>query len=135
MGEGFVEHRIVVTTMPVLELMLQPGEQVFAESGELAWISWAIQLQTGTSVGGQQGGFMAALGRVMSGATIFMTEYTAVGGVGMAAYCAKLPGQIMPLEVQPGRGYLVHRHGFMCATRGVQLGLGVNQRLGAGIFG
>ncbi len=86
-----MEHRIVGTTMPVLELMLQPGEQVFAESGELAWISWSIQLQTGTAVGGQQGGLMATLGRALAGATIFMTEYTAVGGVGMASFCAKLP--------------------------------------------
>jgi uncharacterized protein (TIGR00266 family) len=130
-----VEHRIVGTTMPVLELMLQPGEQVFAESGELAWISMAVQLQTGTSVGGQQGGFMSMLGRVLSGATIFMTEYAAVGGMGMVAFCAKLPGQIMPLDIQPGRGFMIHRHGFMCATRGVQLGVGFQQRLGAGIFG
>jgi len=130
-----LEHRIIGTTMPVLELMLQPGEQVFAESGELAWISWAIQLQTGTAVGGQQGGFMATLGRALAGATIFMTEYTAAGGVGMASFCAKLPGQILPLEIHPGRGYMVHRHGFMCANRGVQLGVGFQQRLGAGIFG
>jgi uncharacterized protein (TIGR00266 family) len=130
-----LEHRIIGTTMPVLELLLQPGEQVFAESGELAWISWAIQLQTGTSVGGQQGGFMATLGRAFAGATIFMTEYTAAGGMGMVSFCAKLPGQILPLEITPGRGYLVHRHGFMCATRGVQLGMGLQQRLGAGIFG
>jgi len=130
-----VEHRIVGTTMPVLEVMLQPGEQVFAESGELAWISWAIQLRTGTAVGGQQGGFMAVIGRALAGATIFMTEYTAAGGVGMAAFCAKLPGQILPLDIGPGRGYLVHRHGFMCGTHGVQLGVGFQQRLGAGVFG
>ena len=130
-----MEHRIVGTTMPVLEVMLQPGEQVFAESGELAWISWAIQLRTGTAVGGQQGGFMAVIGRALAGATIFMTEYTAAGGVGMAAFCAKLPGQILPLDIGPGRGYLVHRHGFMCGTHGVQLGVGFQQRLGAGIFG
>lgn len=130
-----MEHRIIGTTMPVLELLLQPGEQVFAESGELAWVSWAIQLQTGTSVGGQQGGLMATLGRAFAGATIFMTEYTAAGGMGMVSFCAKLPGQILPLEITPNRGYLVHRHGFMCATRGVQIGMGVQQRLGAGIFG
>ena len=121
--------------MPVLELMLQPNEKVFAESGELAWISMAIQLRTGTSVGGQQGGFMGVLGRAVAGATIFMTEYTSVGGEGLVAFCAKLPGQILPLQVEPGRGYLVHRHGFMCGTPGVQLGVGYQQRLGAGIFG
>jgi len=130
-----VEHRIVGTTMPVLEMMLQPGEQVFAESGELAWISMAVQLRTGTTVGGQQGGLMGMLGRALSGATIFMTEYSAVGGVGMVAFCAKLPGEIKPLEIHQGRGYMVHRHGFMCATHGVQLGVGWQQRMGAGIFG
>ncbi len=61
-----MEHKIVGTTMPVLELMLQPNEKVFAESGELAWISMAIQLQTGTSVGGQQGGLRAVVGRASS---------------------------------------------------------------------
>lgn len=130
-----MEHRIVGTTMPVLELLLQPNEMVFAEAGELAWISMSIQLRTGTSVGGQQGGFMAVLGRALAGATIFMTEYTAYGGVGMVAFCAKLPGQIVPLEIAPGRGYLVHRHGFMCGTHGVQLSVGFQQRLGAGVFG
>jgi uncharacterized protein (TIGR00266 family) len=130
-----VESKIVGTTMPVLELMLQPNEMVFAESGELAWISMAIQLRTGTSVGGQRGGFMAVVGRAIAGATIFMTEYTSVGGAGLVSFCAKLPGQIMPLEIQPNRGYLVHRHGFMCGTPGVQLGVGFQQRLGAGIFG
>ena len=130
-----MEHRIVGTTMPVLELMLQPNEQVFAESGELAWISMSIGLQTGTAVGGQQGGLMAVLGRAIAGATIFMTEYTALGGVGMVSFCAKLPGQILPLQLESGRSYLVHRHGFMCGVSGVQLGVGFQQRLGAGIFG
>jgi uncharacterized protein (TIGR00266 family) len=130
-----MESKIVGTTMPVLELMLQPNEMVFAESGELAWISMAIQLRTGMSVGGQQGGFMSVLGRAIAGATIFMTEYASVGGAGLVSFCAKLPGQILPLEIEPKRGYLVHRHGFMCGTPGVQLGVGFQQRLGAGIFG
>ena len=37
---------------------MQPNDKVFAESGELSWMSMAIQMQTGTSVGGQQGGFL-----------------------------------------------------------------------------
>lgn len=110
-----MDHGVLGTTMPVLELMLQPGEQVFAESGELAWISMTIQLQTGTAVGGQQGGFMSVPGRAMAGATIFMTQYTAAGGLGMVAFCAKLPGQIMPLEVHPGCGYM-ERMAKSCRT-------------------
>src|SRR5947208_15713225 len=130
-----METKIVGTVMPVLELNMQPNEKVFAESGELSWMSMAIQMQTGTSVGGQQGGFLGALGRAVAGGTLFMTEYTAVGGPGLLSFAAKLPGQILPLEVAPNQGYMVHRHGFMCATIGVQFSIGFQQRLGAGIFG
>ena len=130
-----METKIVGTTMPVLELNMQPNEQVFAESGELSWMSMAMQMRTSTSAGGQQGGFLGALGRAMAGGTLFMTEYTAVGGPGLLAFAAKLPGQILPVDIEPGQGYLVHRHGFMCATIGTQFSIGFQQRLGAGVFG
>src|SRR6266446_3009495 len=130
-----MEPKIVGTVMPVLELSMQPNEKVFAESGQLAWMSMAMQMQTSTSAGGQQGGFMGALGRAVAGGTLFMTEYTALGGPGLLAFAAKLPGQILPMEIAPGQGYMVHRHGFMCATIGVQFSIGFQQRLGAGVFG
>jgi len=130
-----MESKIVGTVMPVLELSMEPNEQVFAESGVLSWMSMAMQMKTSTSAGGQQGGFLGALGRAMAGGTLFMTEYTAVGGLGLLAFAAKLPGQILPVEIQPGQGYMVHRHGFMCATLGVQFSIGFQQRLGAGVFG
>ena len=130
-----MESKIVGTTMPVLELNMQPNDKVFAESGELSWMSMAVQMQTGMSVGGQQGGVFGALGRAFAGGTLFMTEYTAVGGPGLLAFAGKLPGQILPLDIAPGHGYMVHRHGFMCATLGVQFSIGFQQRLGAGVFG
>jgi len=130
-----MESKIVGTVLPVLELSMQPNDKVFAESGELGWMSMAIQMQTSTSAGGQQGGFLGALGRAVAGGTLFMTEYTAVGGEGLLAFSAKLPGQILPMDIGPGQGYMVHRHGFMCATLGVQFSIGFQQRLGAGIFG
>src|SRR5438046_8775005 len=130
-----METKIVGTVMPVLELNMEPDEKVFAESGDLSWMSVASRMRTGTSVGGQQGGFRGALGRAVAGGTLFMTEYTAVGGPGLLAFAAKLPGQILPLEVAPGQGYMVHRHGFLCAQLGVQFSIGFQQRLGAGVFG
>src|SRR2546429_4748513 len=130
-----METKIVGTVMPVLELNMQPNEKVFAESGELSWMSMAIKMQPGTSVGGQQGGFLGALGRAVAGGTLFMTEYTAVGGPGLLGFGAKLPGEILPLQVAPDQGYMVHRHGFLCAEIGVQFSIGFQQRLGAGVFG
>ena len=64
-----------------------------------------------------------------------MTEYSAPTGQGMVAFAAKVPGLIVPLEVQPGRSYLIHKHGFLCATRGVELSTGFQRSLGAGLFG
>lgn len=121
--------------MPVLEISLNPGETVFAESGELSWISMTIQMRTAVSAGGQKGGLFAALGRMVSGGTLFMTDYGAVGGPGLIAFAAKLPGQILPIPIQPGQEYIVHKHGFICGTPGVQFGMAFTQKLGAGIFG
>src|SRR5438270_4743015 len=98
-----MESKVIGTVMPVLELNMQPNDKVFAESGELSWMSMAVQMQTGTSVGGQQGGLLGALGRAVAGGTLFMTEYTAVGGPGLLAFAAKLPGAIRRRRISPGR--------------------------------
>lgn len=129
-----MDHRILGTTMPVLEVMLNPGESVISVSGELSWMSAAIQMNTNTQMGGG-GGMFGALKRATGGASLFMTEYRAEGGQGMIAFATKVPGHIMPIQVNPGQSYLVHRHGFLCATPGVELTVGFQQSLGAGIFG
>jgi uncharacterized protein (AIM24 family) len=64
-----------------------------------------------------------------------MTEYAAQGGQGVVAFAAKVPGQIVEVELEPGRSLMIHRHGFLCATEGGQLSVGMQQSLGAGIFG
>jgi uncharacterized protein (TIGR00266 family) len=130
-----MDHKIHGTTLPVLEMMLGPGETVFAESGELSWISSSVQMKTGTAVGGQSGGFFGALKRALSGGTFFMTEYTAAGAGGTVAFATKLPGQFLPLDLRGDSGYMVHRHGFVCGTPGVLFSIGFQQSLGAGIFG
>jgi uncharacterized protein (AIM24 family) len=64
-----------------------------------------------------------------------MTEYRAMGGVGEIAFATKVPGHILPVAVAPGHEYMIHRHGFLCATPQVELGVGFQQSLGAGVFG
>jgi len=64
-----------------------------------------------------------------------MTEYTAQGQPGILAFATRVPGHILPVDVRPGQGYLIHRHGFLCSTLGVDLSVGFQQSLGAGIFG
>ena len=129
-----MQNRIQGTTMPVLEFMLGANDAIISEAGELSWMSQTIQMTTHTQMGGG-GGFFGALKRVAGGGSLFMTEYRAIGAPGEVAFAAKLPGHIVPVDVGPGREYMVHRHGFLCATPTIELSVGFQQSLGAGIFG
>src|SRR6266849_10790794 len=129
-----MQSRIQGTTMPVLEVQLDPNESVFSESGELSWMTQTIQMTTHSQMGGG-GGLFGVLKRVAGGGSIFMTEYRATGAAGEVAFATKLPGHIVPVEVSPGHEYMIHRHGFLCATPQIQISVGFQQSLGAGIFG
>ncbi len=131
-----MQEKIIGTVMPVLEVTLDPGESLFAESGELSWMTSTIVMRTSTQFGGG-GGIGGVFKRALGGSSIFMTEYSAQGGAGMVSFATRLPGQIFPIDVapQPGFTYLGHRHAFVCANPGVELSIGFQQHLGAGLFG
>lgn len=129
-----MQSRITGSTMPVLEFLLDPNDCVISEAGELSWMSQTIQMTTHTQFAGG-GGFFGALKRVAGGGSLFMTEYRAMGDPGELAFATRVPGHILPIEVGPGNELMIHRHGFLCATPQVQLGVGFQQSLGAGVFG
>jgi uncharacterized protein (TIGR00266 family) len=129
-----MQSRITGTTMPVLELVLEPNESIISEAGELSWMSSSIQMTTHTQFAGG-GGLFGVIKRVAGGGSIFMTEYRAYGAAGEVAFATKLPGHIVPVEVATGHEFLIHRHGFLCATPQIQISVGFQQSLGAGIFG
>ncbi len=129
-----MQSNVIGTTMPVLEFTLEPNESVISEAGELSWMTPTIQMTTHTQYAGG-GGLFGVLKRVAGGGSLFMTEYRAVGSAGQIAFATKLPGHIVQVEIGAGREHMVHRHGFLCATPQVQLGVGFQQSLGAGVFG
>jgi uncharacterized protein (TIGR00266 family) len=129
-----MQTRIQGTTMPVLDVQLEPNESVYSESGELSWMTSSIQMTTHTQMGGG-GGIFGVLKRVAGGGSIFMTEYRAYQSAGEVSFATKVPGHIVPIELGQGPEYLVHRHGFLCATTQVTISVGFQQSLGAGIFG
>jgi uncharacterized protein (AIM24 family) len=94
----------------------------------------SIQMTTHTQMGGG-GGLFGAIKRVAGGGSLFMTEYRAMQYPGQVAFATKVPGHIVPVELGQGTEYMVHRHGFLCATPQVNIGIGFQQSLGAGVFG
>jgi len=125
-------------TMPVLEVLLDPGEALVSDRGELSWMSANMRMTQTTSSGGggsDGGGLMAGLKRVAGGGSLLLTRFEPVESTGMVAFAAKLPGHIVPLSVGPQQAYLVHRHGWLCGTAGITPSVAFQQSLSGMVFG
>src|ERR1700733_8530359 len=129
-----MQSNVIGTTMPVLEFILEPNAAFPPTLGATSRMAAWVQMTTHTPMAGG-GGFFGAIRRVAGGGSLFMTEYRADGAAGELAFATKVPGHILPVPVGNGNEYLVHRHGFLCATPQVHIGVGFQQSLGAAIFG
>ncbi|MDQ0346932.1 TIGR00266 family protein [Ancylobacter vacuolatus] len=129
-----MRSKIIGTTLPVLELQLDAGDRVVGVPDQLSWMSGDIALTTSTA-GGGAGGLLGLMSRAVSGGGLFMTEFHAERGPGNVAFAAKLPGSFVEIEIEPGRGYLVHRHGFVCGSPGIEVTTAFQQTLGGAVFG
>jgi uncharacterized protein (TIGR00266 family) len=129
-----MKEQLLGTTLPVLSISLDPGESVVAETGEFSWMTDSIQMSTGLGGGAGGQGLMGALKRAAGGSSLLLSTYTAKGAAGTIAFASKLPGSILGLDIGSGAGYLVHRHGFLAGTPGIQISAGFQQSFSAGIF-
>ena len=130
-----MQETIQGTTMPVLEVLLDPGESVVSENGEFSWMTDTVQLSVGTGGGMGGKGIMGAVKRAVAGAGFLFNTYTAQGGPGMVAFAAKLPGKILPIDIAPGGEYICHRHGFLAGMPGIEIAPALQQSFTGGIFG
>jgi uncharacterized protein (AIM24 family) len=81
------------------------------------------------------GGIGKMLGRMVTKESLFQNNYTAMGGPGMIAFASSLPGEIMALEIGPGKEYVCQKSAFLASTAGVELSTFFQRKLGAGFFG
>src|SRR5512138_2693544 len=132
-GRGItgMEYQIIGTTLQAVILELDPGETVYSESGGMAWMSSNIDMKTS----GRGGGLGGAFKRAVSGESLFLVEYTSVGGKGIVAFASDFPGKIVPLNLAQGQQMICQRTAFLCAEKTVDLDIHFRRRLGAGLFG
>ena len=78
---------------------------------------------------------MAGLKRMAGGGGLFLTRYEATGGQGMVTFASKVPGRIFPIDISPGHGYVVHRHGWVCGTPGITPSVALQQTFRGGLWG
>lgn len=124
-----IEYKIEGGNLPVVICSPEAGQTLCTEKGSMSWMTPNMKMDTNA------GGFKKAFGRIFSGESIFLNEYTAVGGKGMIAFASNLPGTIIPYEVTPNRGIIVQKRGFLAMEKGLDLSIYFQKRLGKGLFG
>lgn len=137
-----IDFRVFGEEMQCVEIELDPQETVVAESGAFMYMDDGIQMQTIFGDGSKSGGgfFDKILGagkRLLTGESLFMTAFTHQGaGKARVAFAAPYPGKIIPLDLQQLGGKIVcQKDSFLCAAKGVAIGIEWQKKLGTGLFG
>ncbi len=124
-----IRYEIEGGNLPVVICYPEAGQTLCSESGAMSWMSPNMEMAT------HSGGLKKAFGRLFSGESIFMNEYTARNGAGMIAFASSFPGSIIPYEVREGRGIIVQKRGFLAMEKGLDLSVYFQKKLGKGFFG
>ena len=137
-----VDFKILGDDMQFVEVELDPGESAVAEAGAMMYMTDGIQMETIFGDGSQQqsgvmGALLGAGRRLVTGESLFMTIFTNQGaGKQQVAFAAPYPGKILALDLKDLGGELVcQKDSFLCAARGVSIGVAFQRRLGVGLFG
>lgn len=142
MGMDVVDYEIKGAEMQFVEVELDPGEAAVGEAGSMFFMDAGITMDTvfgdgSAQTGGLFGKLVGAGKRLVTGESLFTTVYTnATSGKQRIAFGAPYPGKILAMDLRQLGGLLIcQRDAFLCAARGVSLGIAFQRKLTAGFFG
>ena len=143
MAMDVVDYEIKGAEMQFVELELDPGEAAVGEAGSMMFMDAGIDMDTVFGDGSQGGGaglFGKLLGagkRLVTGESLFTTVYTnQTGAKARVAFAAPYPGKILAMDLRQLGGTLIcQKDAFLCAARGVSLGIFFQRKLSVGFFG
>ncbi len=124
-----LKHDVEGGTLPFVICHLDNGQTIYAEAGAMSWMSPNIAYDTRT------GGIGGAFGRILNNESFFRSYYTAQDGNGEIAIATKFPGEIISIELDGTRGYVVQKSSFLAATTDVKQEIFFQKRIGASLFG
>lgn len=125
-----LKYEIEGGSLPVVICYPEQGQTLCAEGGSMGWMSPNMKMETSSG-----GGIKKALGRLISGESLFLNEFTSVSGTGMISFTSSFPGGIIPYEVTPGNGIVVQKKGFLAMEKGLDASVFFQHKAGAGFFG
>jgi uncharacterized protein (TIGR00266 family) len=137
-----IDYKVYGDDLQFVEVELDPMEAVVAEAGGMMYMDDGIEMETIFGDGSQKtDGFLGALvgagKRLLTGESLFMTVFQNRGsGKKRVAFGAPYPGKIVPIHLaQIGGEMIAQKDAFLCAAKGVSIGIAFNKKIGAGLFG
>jgi uncharacterized protein (TIGR00266 family) len=137
-----IDYQVFGDDMQFVEIELDPMEAAIAEAGGMMYMEEGIEMQTIFGDGSQQssgflGSLMGAGKRLLTGESLFMTIFLNQGqGKRRVAFGAPYPGKIIPVHLaEIGGTLMAQKDAFLCAAKGVSVGIAFNKKIGAGLFG
>ena len=138
-----IDYKIYGEELQFVEIELDPNETAIAESGSFLMMDNDIQMQTIFGDGSQQQGsglfgkLLSAGKRLLTGESLFMTAFINVGqGKKTVSFAAPYTGKIIALDLSLYNGKIIaQKDAFLCAAKGVSVGIEFQRKLGTGIFG
>jgi uncharacterized protein (TIGR00266 family) len=139
-----IDFRIFGEDMQFVEVELDPGESAVAEAGAMMYMTSGIEMNTifgdgssSSASSGLAGKLLGAGKRLLMGESLFMTIFTNVGsGKQQVAFAAPYAGRILPMDLSTLGGALIcQKDSFLCAAKGVSIGIAFQRKIGVGLFG
>lgn len=138
-----IDYKIIGEEMQYVEVELDPNETAVAEPGSFMMMDDGIAMSTvfGDGSNQQQSGILGKLfsagKRLLTGENLFMTTYTNVSqGKKHVSFASPYPGKIVPIDLlRLGGRVICQKDSFLCAAKGVSIGIEFQRKLGAGLFG
>lgn len=124
-----MHYQIIGETVPAVECTLNAGESMFTQSGGMIWQTQGITMTTNA-----RGGLGRSLGRVFTGESIFMANYTADVSGAVVAFGSTVPGSVVGVDISQGE-LIVQKGAFLCAEQTVDLKASFTKKFTAGLFG
>ena len=137
-----IDYKIVGEEMQYVEIELDPSETAIAEAGSFMMMDDGVQMETIFGDGSAQnqgvlGKLFSAGKRLLTGESLFMTAFTNIAqGKKRVSFASPYPGKIIPLDLQQLDGRVIcQKDAFLCAAKGVNVGIAFQRKLGTGLFG
>lgn len=125
-----MQYKINGNIMESVDIHLKAGESLFSESGGMAWMRGAFEMDANT-----RGGLGAGIGRMLAGESLFLTTYTCKSPDGLITFTPEVPGKVLAMPLEAGQSLICQKDAFMCAESTVTLEMHFRKKLGAGLFG